>query len=360
MAAACTLGKKKRVREDRMNQSGPAKPFWKRSIPPALALWLIAPIFGELVSGSTPLNEYLSPFTLVLGMLYGSGALLIRELLVRWGKSWRGLLWLGMAYGIYEEGLMVRSFFDPKWPDLEHLGVYGRVAGVNWVWTEHLTIYHALISVAASIVFVEVLYPDRRAESWIGARGLRWNLIAFAATLPIGALLNPYNAPDAWLGTCWLAIALLALAAWRARAPMQETQLTKVPPPWLFWWTAFLGTFGQLVIIYNAAERNNPPFIVTMFLIALFDLFLLWLILRWSGRAQAWDDRHRLALINGSLSLFLILTPLATEGKYPIMYFSNPVFLILLWWVARKVDRRVRAELQAHPMATSPSELASP
>src|SRR5512140_813410 len=96
---ACTSGK--RLHE--MNTSGQPKPFWKRRISPALALWLIAPIFGELVSGSTPLNEYLSPFTLVLCMLYGSGALLIREMLIRWGKNWRSLLLLGAAYGIYEE-----------------------------------------------------------------------------------------------------------------------------------------------------------------------------------------------------------------------------------------------------------------
>src|SRR5512142_131049 len=140
-----------------MNLPDPPQPFWKRRISPALALWLIAPIFGEMVSGSTPLNEYIWPQNILLqGMLYGSGALLIRELLVRWGKSWRGLLLLGAAYGIYEEGLAVRSFFDPNWPDLGALGVYGRVAGANWVWIEHLTIYHALISIAASIVFVEI------------------------------------------------------------------------------------------------------------------------------------------------------------------------------------------------------------
>src|SRR5512145_1942134 len=95
--------------EDKMNNSNPSKPFWKQRIHPALALWLIAPVFGEMVSGSTPLNEYLSPFCILLfGMLYGSGALLIREMLIRGQKGWRSLLLLGMAYGIYEEGLMVR------------------------------------------------------------------------------------------------------------------------------------------------------------------------------------------------------------------------------------------------------------
>ncbi len=317
----------------------------KKTIPPAWALWFIAPILGELFSGSTPLNEYIKEFSiLILGMLYGSGAILIRELVIHWRKGWFSLILLGMAYGIYEEGLMVRSFFDPNWMDLDNLGVYGRVFGVNWVWTEHLTIFHALISIAASITLVEILYPGRRGGSWIGKRGLIWNVIAFAASLPIGALLNPYDAPDAWLGACWLAIAGLVLAAWRFSEKAGIAGVVKVPRPARFFWTGFLGTFGQFFFIYAAAERTNIPFLLTMILLALYDLFFLWLILRWNGRGEAWDDRHRLALICGALSFFLILGPLTTNGQYPVMYFSNPVFLLCLWLIYRRVNRRVVSE----------------
>lgn len=317
----------------------------KIKISPALALWFIAPVFGELLSGSSPLNEYLNPFIiLILGMLYGSGAILIRELALHWKKGWFSLLLLGMAYGIYEEGLMVRSFFDPNWVDLGNLGIYGRVFGVNWVWSEHLTIFHALISIAASIAFVEMLYPDKRGESWIGPRGVNWNILAFAAPLTIGALLNPYDAPDAWLGMCWLAIAALTLAAWRIPATVIAPRAVAVPRPRRFWWMGFLGAFGQFYLLYAAAENNNPPFIVTMILLALYDLFLLWLVVRWSGAGQSWDDRHKLALITGSLSFFLILGPLTTNGQYPIMYFSNPIFLLGLWWADRRVSKRVGAE----------------
>jgi hypothetical protein len=341
-----------------MNPKFQPTPFWKRRISPALVLWLIAPVFGEVVSGSTPLDKFISPFSiLILGMLYGSGALLIRELLVRWGKSWRALLLLGMAYGIYEEGLVVRSFFDPGWKDLGQLAFYGRAAGVNWVWTEYLIVFHALISIAASIVFVEILYPDRRLESWIGSRGLAWNIAAFAASLPIGVLVNPgYDAPDAWLGLCWFAIALLSLAAWRARVTGKEVRSANVPPPWLFWWTGFLGTFSHIFIIYNTSEVSKPPFPVSMLLIAVFDLFILWLVLRWSGNAQSWDDRHRLALLSGASSLFLILIPIVTNWKSPSMFFSTPTLLLLLWWVARKVNRRLKGTVEANRASPLPSK----
>lgn len=324
-----------------------------KKLPPAWALWFISPILGELVSGSTPLNEYINPFSiLVLGMLYGSGAILIRELLIRWKKGWLSLLLLGLAYGIYEEGLMVRSFFDPNWMDLDKLGTYGRVLGVNWVWTEHLMIFHALISIAASITLVHILYPTRCAESWVGRRGLTWNLLAFAASLPLGALLNPYDAPDAWLGACWLAIAALGLAAWRFTPRAAEQAAVRVPPPGRFFFLGFLGTFAQFFFIYYAAEKNSPHFLVTMLLLTLYDLFILWLVLRWSGGLKAWDDRHRLSLISGSISLFLILGPLTTNGRYPVMLYSNPVLLLILWLLYRKIKRRVAVEkpLEAEPI----------
>ena len=50
---------------------------------------------------------------ILLASLYGSGALLIRELKVRWRKGYVSMFLLGTAYGIIEEGLMVKSFFDP-------------------------------------------------------------------------------------------------------------------------------------------------------------------------------------------------------------------------------------------------------
>ncbi|MCG2769572.1 MAG: hypothetical protein L6435_14495 [Anaerolineae bacterium] len=37
--------------------------------------------------------------------------MLIRELRVRWGKGWPTVFVLGAAYGVLEEGLMVKSFF---------------------------------------------------------------------------------------------------------------------------------------------------------------------------------------------------------------------------------------------------------
>jgi hypothetical protein len=112
----------------------------RKTLSPALVLFFLAPVIPELLTGSTPLANFLNPFgfALLVG-LYGSGAVVARELTYRLGKGWPALLGLGAAYGIIEEGLMVRSFFSPNWPDLGVLAQYGRWAGVNWIWALQLT-----------------------------------------------------------------------------------------------------------------------------------------------------------------------------------------------------------------------------
>jgi hypothetical protein len=92
------------------------------------------------------------------------------------------------------------------------------------------------------------------------------------------------------------------------------------------------------------ADEGAYPFPVALLLTALFDLFVLWLALRWSGNFTVWDDRHRAAFINGLLSFFLVIGALNDGSQYPIMYLSNPVFLFLLWLYYRKIRQRTESE----------------
>ncbi len=146
----------------------PARPKYTK---PVLSLFILSPAVGELLSGSSPPLEFFNPITfLILASLYGSGALLVREYARTWGRGWRSILVLGAAYGIIEEGILVRSFFNPNWVDLGVLGTYGRWLGVNWVWAEWLTIYHAIFSITIPILLVELSYPQYRARPWLSRK----------------------------------------------------------------------------------------------------------------------------------------------------------------------------------------------
>lgn len=314
----------------------------KPKIPPALALFLIAPIFGEMFSGSSPLNEYINPFTFItLGLLYGCGAIIVRELIVRWGKDWKSLLLLGIAYGIYEEGILVQSFFDPGWQDLGDLSVYGRAGGVNWVWTEHLIIFHAAVSIAASITFVQALYPGRRSQPWV--RNRRWwiaNWVGLLILTPIWSRLIQYDAGGWWF-LSWIVIILLIWAARRIQpGPAPVVKEEPARPRW-FWLLGFFGTLIEFIFVYSSGESQTVPFPLTLLMLALYTAVLIWLIRRMSGGFAAWDDRHRIALVNGTLMFFLVFVPLVAGAQYPITYITNPIFLILLWWAGRRIDKRL-------------------
>lgn len=135
-----------------------------------------------------PLN-----FAFLLG-LYGAGVLIMRELSVIWDKGWPSIVLLGAAYGILEEGMAVKSFFDPEWMDLGNLGVYGRVLDTNWVWAFWLTIFHSVISISLPIIVINLLYPQFRRQRLLTPR--RFSIVLSILLLDvvfIAGLLNPYN-----------------------------------------------------------------------------------------------------------------------------------------------------------------------
>jgi hypothetical protein len=69
---------------------------------PVVGLFLLAPLVGEYLLGNVSIVEiWALP---VLALLYGSGAILIREVARRTGRGWPTMLVLGLAYGLIEAG----------------------------------------------------------------------------------------------------------------------------------------------------------------------------------------------------------------------------------------------------------------
>ncbi len=309
---------------------------------PAWVLFGFAPVVAELFTGSTPLSEFVWPGAfLPLMMLYGSGAILARELALRWRKGWWGLFLLGMAYGIYEEGLVVRSFFDPTWEDLGALAWYGRVGGLNAVWAVHLTLFHAVVSVLATVTLVHLMFPRQRGRFWL-SRPRHWafHLANLALMLPLGQVLNPYDAPDGWVVVCWLSIAALVGMArvWPPPRPVAAAA-RPVASPWRFFLLGLGGMLVQFLWVSLGAEGGRYPFFVTLGLLIL-NPGAVWLLARRWSQGWRWRDPHRLALILGGLSFFLLWVPFILGQTYPEMYWSHPLFALALGglyvWVARR------------------------
>src|SRR5579862_8898675 len=103
-----------------------------RTWPALLALYFLAPMSGEVISGSTPPLLFVQPFGFIFApLLYGSSAILIHEVIVRRRLGWANVLLLGGAFGVFQEALVVQTWFDYRVPAAasHSVGLYGALGG---------------------------------------------------------------------------------------------------------------------------------------------------------------------------------------------------------------------------------------
>ncbi len=319
---------------------------------PAFVLFLLAPTVGELLSGSAPPIEFFNPFGfIILASLYGSGAVIVRELKVRWRKGIGSVLLLGAAYGVLEEGLMVCSFFNPAWPDLGQLAVYGRWLDVNWVWAVMLTIYHAVYSITIPIVLVELIYPEHSRESWVGAGVFKAMFFLLLSDVVLGLVLFnslfDYTPPLPHYVFMVFVMVLLGYAACRLPSEWGSDGSRPLSRPFTMWLIGTSGTFAFFVGF--GLIPNMIPWWPIGILFGPILVFLYVTLLR----SFCWKEpnkKQRFAIISGALTFFIIFAPLqeldATRTDNPlgmsIVGFAFLVGLILLGrrvWAFSQADR---------------------
>ncbi len=317
--------------------------------PPWLALLLVSPAIGEVMSGSSPPLELLNPLAIVFTIgLYGCGALLVRELAVRWHKGWPTIMALGIAYGIIEEGLMTKSFFDPGWMDVGLLGSYGRWLDVNWVWTLELVLFHMVFSISIAILLVQLAYPGRRGEPWVGRRGMMTSAMVLVFVVAFGYLfLTPYR-PD--MALYMAAIIATAVIIWIARQ-LPETILIKsrdgiIKARWLIP-AGFLWTLTLFFTVWVLPQTGLPALVDFVLLLALGIAGLLTLA-RLYGKGSQFTDVHKLALASGALGFFIMLSLVLEIAGIRGMVLAGSIAAVLLIPLWRRlritgISRNIRA-----------------
>ncbi len=85
------------------------------------------------------------------------------------------VLLLGAAFGIFQEALVVQTWFTYNVPTSPTYatgayatGAYGALWGVSWLWAVELTLYHAFISIATPLILLGVFFPLRSRLPWLG------------------------------------------------------------------------------------------------------------------------------------------------------------------------------------------------
>lgn len=322
-----------------------AKPIW-----PILTLLLLAPMTGEILSSSLPPLEFFRfPTILLQVMLYGCGALLIRELKVRNNLGWLAVFLLGLAYGIYEEGAVVRSFFDPAWMDLAIFATYGRWIGVNWIWTINLCIFHAVVSIITPLMILDLLFPAYFNKPLLRKGGLTAALIAFVLMFPIGFLFG-MKATFFQLAACFLLMGMLVLIS--LRLTQSRNNLAQQGKPARFFRTAFLGSC-LFWMAYILLPNFGAPAILSWFLAVGVILYYIFVLRRLDQLGERFNPALKSRFVFGTMILWFFFDILvrvspdrADEAIQGLVLFSGlyMVMLIILMMIHKPMKNQEGSE----------------
>lgn len=301
---------------------------WK----PIVALLLITPFLTELLSGNLPAPVFFRPqvFLLLATVSYGFPILLLREFAVRRRLGLPGLLALGFVYGIFNEGILAKTFYLATNVPLNVFDGYGYTGGIAIPWAVTISTWHALHSMLYPVVAVYYFFPSHRESPW-----LNWKEIILLAmpTVVMGALIffsqNP-DRPPGHLAHFVLMVFTSGLLVWTA------TKLSSSPAldgsgifrmPACFW-----GSLGFLALVFVpvllAAMKIPTPVFYGYYVL------LLALASRARGR-QAWLPITTVLLFAmGDDSLLALFGVAGGIGQMNIeKLVTNAIFLVVFAWL---------------------------
>lgn len=317
---------------------------------PGMALYLLSPVIAELMLGSSPPLQFLLLSWTNIPM-YGGGAILIRELALRWRKGWPTIIVLGVAYAVAEEGIIVRTFFNLDAAPLAGLKGYGWALGANWVWITSMALYHSLVSIALPIMLVTMAYPERAREPWVSPRWLRRAVAAFLAIVAIWLPLVPAPVDGRLIIASIVAIELIAVIAYLLPAeirlpgmgPASAVQRAAPGPRRIVVTVAV----SVVAIFFVAISKLGPPIVPIAGQLAIAGALLWWL-----GRASAapgWTDRQRFAVAVGVFVCMWLYSPFVElSGGFGQLAVSG-VGIWVCWriWGALRDDEAAEGEAEA-------------
>lgn len=309
----------------------------RRRLAPLVTLLLLAPVFAEYSSGylaSAGDPAVMAGELLVLIPLYGGAALSIRELAVRRGLGWRGVLLLAGAFGIVQAGIVDRSIFTLTgtdiafWPGImapTWVDAWGVSVGAALGWT----LGHVITSIGAPIAVVEALWPGVRGRPLVGRVGLSVTLVLWLAVsvlvhVEVGGTYRPVPSPGQYLAVALLGLTLV-LAALRAPECTQVCGEGRIWLPSL----ALPAALGAVAVV--AADLASTGWAATA--ACLLVTVAVWSLLVRLARRLRWGSVHVGAVALGAMlarAIEAFGTPPATDVSDERMLAHTAGFLVLI------------------------------
>jgi hypothetical protein len=320
---------------------------------PVAGLLVVSPIAAEYLSGYQAFNPLvLLGYLGIFVPLYGTVAVLIRELTRRSGRGWPTILLLGAAFGFIQAGLIDQSLFnpgyldngDPTWAQAWREERQATLIPGLGISASHLGFVtgYLIMAVAAPIALVEAFVPERADRPWLGRTGLTvvallyllGAVVVFAYdTRPRGFLIAPAQLIGTAVAVAALVVAALALPRRRAAASSPR----RAPRPWL----AGVAALALSAVPSQAPATWGGVAVSVAALGLLGGLLLVW------SRRSGWGRAHVLLVAAGPLvatvaASFFVADPLGDASPLE-RYLSNTILLAgvaaVLAWAWRRTRR---------------------
>ena len=260
-------------------------------------LALLSPFIAEFLlgdqylAGMAPAPQQIGQFILYVAF-YGMAAVLIRELARRLRIGWAGLLLLALGYGIFEEGLITQSLFNPHYLGLSLIQP-GYIAGlgIGAPWTIFVITLHVVWSISSPIAIVEAFIgrgdPDGGGtDPWLGRVGIVICLVIFvlaaAATAAFSVFTDAHQfiTPPARLIAAAVAVALAVVFAVRLRG-RQPTTARPTGRATLF--SGLLAVVATTVFEIVDNLTGSSPWLGAVIMLAIWAAMLV-ILINWSRR----------------------------------------------------------------------------
>ncbi|MFE7764426.1 hypothetical protein [Streptomyces sp. NPDC057438] len=311
-------------------------------------LLVLSPVSAEYLIGygdSTDRPLELLAGLLILAPLYGTVAVLIREITRRTGRGWPTILLLSAACGVVQAGLVDQTLFDnevdPGGPDWSTQPLVTLVPGLGVDAASLLTYVggHVIWSFAAPIAVVESCAPRIADRRWLGPVGIGFLVLLWAVSaglIHLDTAADSTAHPAQVAGAAVVAVALAAVAF--TVRPMRPRSSTGAPSWWL--------VGGVTGVAWCAGQLLPATWTgVTVNVVAMVVLSVL--LLRWSRR-RGWGRRHVLAAAGSALvvraALSFLVEPLGDDVDLAVKYAVNAAMLggvtALLFLAAHRLRRQ--------------------
>ena len=333
------------------DQANLSKKTWFYKALPAITLMLMAPLITEVLPGATRISSiFVFPIEV---LIWGSGAVMIRFLVRKYRLGWLNMLLLALALSIAEEVLIQQTSLAPLVIRLKGVE-YARSFGINYVYLLWALIYEALFVVVIPVTLCEMVFADRKANSWLNAWGAgiitllffpacflawySWTQIARTKVFHLSAYDLPL--PYAAAGAGVIAVlCLLAIGPFRRAIAAQARAITPPHPLVVAVLAVALSVmlFGLVVLAFGI--RPDFPPLAAVAIAVVTALLLVAIVPGWLASPK-WSGWHEVAASYGATigncgAMFVGFIGAAPIDLYGKIILDALALLLLIWLAVR-------------------------